>query len=83
MWLDSHGKFKEGYLSTGAKWPDLAQQRELYRYFLYLLYDCPELGLKACLESKELFPQGESVKSRISAQRPRPKGYINPSGPAF
>lgn len=75
LWLGRHDKFKEAYLNKGASWPDFEEQRELYRYFLYLLYDCPELGLQACLESKALFPQGERLKSRISSPRPRPPGY--------
>ncbi len=80
LWLGRHDKFKEAYQSKGAKWPDFEEYRELYRYFLYLLYDCPEMGLKACLDSKALFPQGERVKSPISAPRPRPPGYFDPSG---
>lgn len=77
LWLGRHDQFKEAYLDKGAPWPDFEAQRELYRYFLYLLYDCPELGLEACLESKAMFPQGERVKNRISAPRlrPRPSGY--------
>lgn len=83
LWLGRHDKFKEAYQDKGAKWPDFEAQRELYRFFLYLLYDCPELGLQACLDSKAMFPQGKRVKSRISAPRPRPGGYSNPSGPGF
>lgn len=81
LWLGKHDKFKEAYTNKGAKWPDFEEQRELYRFFLYLLYDCPELGLQACLESKAMFPQAERVKSRISAPRPRPGGYNSPYGP--
>ena len=75
LWLGRHDKFKEVYMDKGAKWPDFEEQRELYRFFLYLLYDCPELGLQACLESKALFPQGEGVRSRISAPRLRPQWH--------
>lgn len=75
LWLGRHDKFKEAYQDKGAKWPDFEEQRELYRYFLYLLNDCPELGLQACLDSEAKFAQGERVKSRISAPRPRPSGY--------
>lgn len=83
LWLGRHDKFKEAYLNKGAKWPDFEERRELYRYFLFLLYDCPELGLQACLESKALFPQADLVRSRISAPRPRPGGYNSPYGPGF
>lgn len=81
LWIGHHEKFKEAYLSTGAKWPDLEEQRELYRYFLYLLYDCPEQGLKACIESKGKFAAYDTPRSRMNAPRPRPSGYSSPYGP--
>jgi len=81
LWLGKHGKFKEAYLKQGGTWPDFEDRRELYRFFIYLLYDCPELGLQACLESKALFPQGDRTKSRMVAPRPRPGGYTSPYGP--
>jgi len=83
LWLGPLVKFKEGYLSTGAKWPAFEDDRDLYRFFLYLLYGCPDEGLTACLDSRNKFSEGEKVRSRISAPRPRPGGYSNPSGPGF
>lgn len=81
LWLGKHDKFKEAYLEKGAIWPNFEAQRELYRYFIYLLYDCPELGVETCLSSEALFPQGQRLTSAISAPRPRPPGYWNPYGP--
>lgn len=83
FWVGPLDSFKEGYLSEGAKWPDFEAQRDLYRFFLYLLYDCPAMGLDACLERETKFPIGEQIKSRIEAPRPRPDGYSNPHGPGF
>lgn len=56
FWLGSLDSFKEGYLSTGACWPNFEAQRDLYRFFLYLLYDCPAIGLDACLGWNAKFP---------------------------
>ena len=83
FWLGNLKNFKEGYLSEGALWPDFEAQRDLYRFFLYLLYDCPVMGLEASLEWQAKFPTTDRVKSRIEAPRFRPKGYYNPSGPGF
>lgn len=81
FWVEPLASFKEGYLSEGAKWPDFEDQRDLYRFFLYLLYDCPAMGLDACLQYDAKFPTGEEVKSRFEAPRPRPGGYMSPRGP--
>ena len=83
LWLGPLGKFKEGYLSTGTKWPDFEKERDLYRFFLYLLYGLPVAGLDACLDSRAKFAQGDRVKSRLEAPRPRPKGYGSPFGPGY
>ena len=81
LWLGYLGKFKEGYLSTGTVWPDFEKERDLYRFFLYLLYGLPGAGLDACLDSRAKFAQGDRVKSRLEAPRPRPGGYGSPFGP--
>lgn len=83
FWLEPLGIFREGYLSEGAKWPDFEGQRDLYRFFLYLLYDCPAIGLDGCLAWDSRFPTGDEPKSRFKAPRPRPDGYINPRGFGF
>jgi Ser/Thr protein kinase RdoA (MazF antagonist) len=76
LWLGNLGKFKEGYFSVNKHWPaEIEQNRLLYRYFLFLLYGCPEAGLDACMYSRAKFPQGDRVKARISAPRLRPPGY--------
>jgi Phosphotransferase enzyme family len=62
FWLEPLEIFKEGYLSEGAQWPDFEEQRALYRFFLYLLYDCPAMGLEACLEWEAEFPTGDRPK---------------------
>src|SRR6185437_12324079 len=82
LWLKNHSKFKEAYMASGAKWPDFENRRELYRFFSYLLYDCPEAGLQACLDSPLKFPQGDRIKSRTTAPRPKPHGYTNPFNPS-
>jgi len=71
LWLGNHGKFKEGYFETGAKWPDLEELRELYRFFLYLLYDCPAQGLDACIDSRSKFPQRDRLRKRSPVPKPR------------
>ena len=83
LWLGPLDKFKEGYFSTGTKWPNFEADRDLYRFFLYLLYGCPDEGLTACLDSRAKFAQGDRVSSRVLMPRPRPGGYSNPSGPGF
>jgi hypothetical protein len=55
FWVGNLQIFKEGYMAEGAPWPDFEAQRELYRFFLYLLYDCPAMGLEASLEWKAKF----------------------------
>ncbi len=82
LWLVPLGKFKEGYLSIHKEWPDLEEVRELYRFFFYLLYDCPEQGLQACIEHKAMFPTSDRVRGRFNAPRPRPEGYFNPFRPS-
>ena len=85
FWLGNLRTFKQGYMSEGAQWPNFEEQRDLYRFFLYLLYDCPIMGLDACLNSAAKFPVGERVKGRIEVPRPRPRpdGYNSPYGPGF
>ena len=75
LWLTRLDKFKEAYLESGVLWPDFEETRELYRFFLFLLYDCPEAGLKACLDSAAKFAQGDRVKGRVAIPHPRPGGY--------
>jgi len=79
LWLQNLSPFKQGYFSQGTQWPDFEENRELYRFFLFLLYDCPEAGLKACLDSAAKFPQGDRVQSRMTSPRPRMPG--TPSDP--
>lgn len=84
LWLQKLGKFKEGYLNVNPEWGDYIEDvREVYRFFLFLLYGCPEEGLEACLDSQNRFPLRDNVRSRLSAPRPRPKGYWSPHGPSF
>ncbi|MFM8454128.1 MAG: phosphotransferase [Gammaproteobacteria bacterium] len=83
LWLQKKQAFEEGYLSHGDIWPNFEQEHHIYRFFLYLLYDCPEAGLHACLNAKGFDSQGHAVKSRIQAPRPRPGSYSNPRGPGF
>lgn len=82
LWLQKLGKFKEGYFTINPYWSDYIEEtREVYRFFLYLLYGCPEQGLEACIDSSNKFPKHDNVRSRLSAPRPRPKGYWSPHGP--
>ncbi len=74
LWLKKRSKFKEAYMTAGVHWPDYEATREIYRFFLYLLYDCPPAGLSNCLDSKGKFPQGDRIRSRLGAPKPRPGG---------
>ena len=76
LWLGSLGKFKEGYFTVNALWPEeIEEAREVYRFFLFLLYDCPEQGLDACIYSNAKFPQADRVRARLISPRLRPPGY--------
>lgn len=76
LWIGPLGKFKEGYLGVNNQWPeDLEEHRDIYRFFLFLLYGCPPAGLDACLDSRGKFPQRQKVRARISAPRLVPPGY--------
>lgn len=75
IWLKNLSVFKEEYLASGLKWPDFEKQRALYRFFLYLLHDCPEEGLKSWIEAKGKFPQEDRVKRPLTTPRPNP--YLN------
>lgn len=82
LWMGQLGKFKEGYFEIQNEWEDFEDNRDLYRFFLYLLYDCPPKGLDACLDSRAKFPQGDRIKSRLQVPRPRPPGSpSNPTNP--
>lgn len=82
LWMGQLGKFKEGYFEIQNEWEDFEDNRDLYRFFLYLLYDCLPMGLDACLDSRSKFPQGDRVKSRLQAPRPRlPGSPSNPMNP--
>lgn len=81
LWLKKRSKFKEAYFVVNTNWPDYEQTREIYRYFLYLLYDCPEQGLDSCIDSKGKFAQGDRIKSRIASPRPRLGPIANPYNP--
>ncbi len=75
LWLRKRSKFKEAYLAKQVHWPDYEETREIYRYFLYLLYDCPPAGLSACLDAKK-FPQGDRIRGRLGAPKLRQGGNI-------
>jgi len=76
LWIGQLGKFKEGYFSVNNHWPEeIEDHRELYRYFLFLLYGCPDAGLDACIHSSAKFPQRDRVRARISSPRLVPPGY--------
>lgn len=81
LWLKKRSKFKEAYFSTNSYWPDYEETRDIYRFFLYLLYDCPQEGLQSCLDSKGKFAQGDRIKNRIAAPRPRMGPVPNPYNP--
>lgn len=51
MWTGDGEAFRRGYLRERHELPDMAASRELYRFFLYLLYDSPdrEQGLASYL----------------------------------
>jgi fructosamine-3-kinase len=78
LWMSHLGRFKEGYFSVNPHWPEeMENTREIYRFFLFLLYGCPEKGLGACLYSDVKFPTGEGEHKRLLAPRlrPRPPGF--------
>lgn len=75
LWLKKRRSFKEAYLASGLSWPDYEDQREVYRFFLYLLYDCPPMGLQACLDAKK-FALGDRLKSRLVAPKLKPISNI-------
>lgn len=78
LWAGDLSAFKQGYYSVRSTWSnDLESHRELYRFFLFLLYGCPPAGLEACLYSSGMFPQGDRLKGRRLAPRLklRPSGY--------
>ncbi|MBS0287550.1 MAG: phosphotransferase [Proteobacteria bacterium] len=81
LWLKKRSKFKEAYFSVNTYWPDYEETREIYRYFLYLLYDCPSEGLQSCLDSRGKFAQADRIRSRISAPRLRMGPSFNPFNP--
>jgi hypothetical protein len=81
LWLKKRSKFKEAYFTISSYWPDYEETREIYRYFLYLLYDCPPEGLQSCLDSKGKFAQADRIKSRITAPRLRIGPSFNPFNP--
>ncbi len=81
LWLKKRSKFKEAYFSVNTYWPDYEESREIYRYFLYLLYDCPSEGLQSCLDARGKFAQGDRIRSRISAPRLSMGPKFNPFNP--
>lgn len=81
LWLKKRSKFKEAYFSVNNYWPDYEETREIYRYFLYLLYDCPSEGLQSCLDARGKFAQADRIRSRISAPRLKMGPNFNPFNP--
>lgn len=76
LWLGSLSQFKEGYFSVNPIWPEeIEEAREVYRFFIFLLYGCPEQGLDNCIYSNAKFAEGTKLRARITAPRLRPRGY--------
>lgn len=76
LWIGDLSRFKEGYFSVNTPWPEeIEDNREVYRFFLFLLYGCPEKGLEACIYSNPKFPEGDRIQARIYTPRLRPPGY--------
>lgn len=79
LWLSTLDPFKKGYFEVNPSWPEeIEENREVYRFFLFLLYGCPEKGLEACIYSNDKFPKGDKLTATMQAPKLKPPGYPGP-----